>query len=161
MFSTGERIGCPTAWIAGWEAFASRVARHRCGDGTRQVTSANSQVPSKYHLQLTCHLSLVSCYLFDDSLSLSDRNDLIGDDALKGIDAAARPPDFEPVGALIRSQPEVLAHVVLTEIAGSRLHLANLRTRSCRQAQTSPDTVTVALLPDQPHQDRVAVVAVV
>ena len=74
---------------------------------------------------------------------------------------AARPLHLEPIGLLVRSQPDVLAQIVLSEIGRARFHLTDLRAGSRRHTQPGADAITIALLTDEVDDERVAMVAVV
>src|SRR5439155_25084112 len=52
-----------------------------------------------------------------DALSLDDRDDRVRLDLLKGVRMPAGPPDFQPIGSKRRSQAEMDAGVVLTQVA--------------------------------------------
>jgi hypothetical protein len=55
----------------------------------------------------------------------------------------------------------MLAQVVLTEIAGSRLHFAKIRVRPAGQAKSRPNPVSIALPADRAHDERMPATAAI
>src|SRR5206468_9450945 len=96
-----------------------------------------------------------------DALAFDDRDDRVRLDLLKGVRMPTGPPDFQSIGSKRRSQAEMDAGVVLTQVAGAGFDLANLRARPDGHEHSGADGVAVAPRPDQTKLQRVVAVAAV
>src|SRR5262245_51258156 len=80
----------------------------------------------------------------DDSLSLPNSEHMIGRQILDDFGRAVGPADLETLCPIRRAQSEVRAQIVLSEIAGSGLYLANLAASAGRERQPRADAAAVA-----------------
>jgi len=92
----------------------------------------------------------------DDAVAFPDRDDLIRFDVLQGVGLSTRPSHLESIDPGRRPEAKVLPLIVLAKIARSGFHFPLLGVGSYRQFQLRAHAISIAVLPDCSHEQRIA-----
>src|SRR5262245_12264812 len=100
-------------------------------------------------------------YSFGDALAFDHCDDAVGGNLLKHVSAPARPTNLQAIDLRRSPETEVLPEVALRQITRGRLDFADLCFASHNETQPGADALSVALLPNRSHDQRVVAVAAV